>query len=86
MHKNAKKQKKAPQKGAKSKGYTAHAKKYSDLKDNKVYHSLYTNERRVLFTYFHITPYQKNARGSEQKLQALETIIPRAQKSFRERP
>ena len=31
MPKNAKKQKKTPPKGAKSKGYTALAKKYSDL-------------------------------------------------------
>lgn len=31
MSKNAKKQKKTPPKGAKSKGYTALAKKYSDL-------------------------------------------------------
>lgn len=39
--------------------------------------------------FVHISPHNafpKNARGSEQKLRALETIIPRAQKSFRERP
>ncbi len=35
MPPNAKKYKKTPQKGAKSKGYTALEKKYSDLRDFK---------------------------------------------------